>query len=267
MKKLSIFFSILIILALAFTFKPAQAAYGEGQLLRFSSCEYNDAGDAAIGWAQMEVWLTAGPGANQVTFTFYNIGPDASSITDVYFDDGALLGIASILDSDGVAFSQYASPPDLPGGNDCIPPFEVTEGFSADSDPEVQPNGVNATSDGSEWLAITFNLKDPEPGDPPLGFADVISQLLSGQLRIGIHVQGFASGGSEAFINTTETAVELMSFNASSRNGNVNVKWATGTELNNAGFNLYRSSSETGSRTRLNNSLIAARGDAVSGVS
>src|SRR5690606_237384 len=35
-------------------------------------------------------------GANQVDFTFRNSGPLASSIADIYFDDGSLLGIAQI---------------------------------------------------------------------------------------------------------------------------------------------------------------------------
>lgn len=32
-------------------------------------------------------------------------------------------------------------------------------------------------------------------------FADILSELTTGELRIGIHVQGFATGGSERFVN------------------------------------------------------------------
>ncbi|MGH0029483.1 MAG: PEP-CTERM sorting domain-containing protein, partial [Myxococcota bacterium] len=32
--------------------------------------------------------------------------------------------------------------------------------------------------------------------------ADVVTDLTTGDLRIGIHVIGFSSGGSESFINT-----------------------------------------------------------------
>ena len=71
--------------------------------------------------------------------------------------------------------------------------------------------------------------------------------------------------GVKSFASNAYTAVDLMDFTAGARQGNVTVKWTTGTEINNAGFNIYRSSSELGARTKLNGGLIAARGDATSG--
>jgi hypothetical protein len=157
----------------------------------FVNITNNNAGDAAIGEAQLFVELfDVSPG--RINFAFTNIGPAASSITDVYFDDGALLDIASIVNTAGlVEFSQFASPAELPGGNTVVPPFVTTAGFSADSDPPVEPFGVNP----GESLGIIFDL---QPGKV---FADVVDNLASGELRIGIHVQGYASGGSESFIN------------------------------------------------------------------
>ena len=65
-------------------------------------------------------------------------------------------------------------------------------GFLADSDPPAQPNGVNP----GEFLTIIFNLINGQT------FADVINELdTADELRIGIHVQGFANGGSESFVN------------------------------------------------------------------
>ena len=146
--------------------------------------------DGATGEAQLFVELI--DQGTQVDFLFTNIGPLASSITDVYFDDGTLLGIASITNTPGlVEFSQLASPPDLPGGNNLVPPFSTTTGFSADSDPPAQPLGVNP----GEALTITFDLM------PAGTHQDVVDELASGVLRIGIHVQGFTSGGSQAFVN------------------------------------------------------------------
>jgi len=147
--------------------------------------------NAVAGEAQLTVEVNA-VGLNQVSFTFANAGPLAMSITDVYFDDGSLLGIASIVEGPGVAYSQNATPPNLPGGNTANPPFQVTAGFSADSDPPAQPNGVNP----GEFLVITFNLINGQT------FNDVITELdTADELRIGIHVQGFSDGGSESFIN------------------------------------------------------------------
>lgn len=157
----------------------------------------NNSFDAAMGEAQLSVDVEA-EGPTQVRFTFRNVGPDALSVTDVYFDDGSLLGIAQIIDSDGVNFSQDASPPDLPGGETLTPPFEVTEGFSADSDPAVVQNGINP----GETLVIIFDLQSGKI------FLDVLGDLDSGALRIGLHVQGYDSGGSESYVNTTSTVSE-----------------------------------------------------------
>ena len=157
----------------------------------FAPVTSNSTLNVAIGQAQMFVDLSD-VGSHQVLFTFTNIGPEPSSIADVYFDDGSLLGIASIQDSgSGVAFSQFAKPSNLPGGHSLTPSFETTRGFSADSDPPVQPNGVNP----GEWLGIVFDLQSGRT------FTDVVQDLDDGTLRIGIHVQGFQNGGSESFVN------------------------------------------------------------------
>ena len=101
------------------------------------------------------------------------------------------MGLSQITNGSGVSFSQYTSPPNLPGANNVSPPFQVTAGFLADSNPPTQPNGVNP----GEWLKIYFNLQSGK------NFANVISDLTNESLRIGIHVQGFTDGGSESFVN------------------------------------------------------------------
>jgi len=182
--------------------------------------------NAEIGETQLFVGVTdygqPGPdGGDQVLFTFYNVdwpdGSDPSSITDVYFEDGALMSLTSLIDADdgtggdlGVDLSTGASPGDLPRGNSLDPDFDATAEFNADSDPEVQPNGVNP----GESLGVVIELKNG------FDFDDVLASLAAGvaktagistvdtdlegvaPLRIGIHVQGFADGGSESFINT-----------------------------------------------------------------
>jgi hypothetical protein len=131
-------------------------------------------------------------------FRFYNTGPSPSSITDVYFDDGSLLALATIYNMVGVNFSQFATPSNLPGGNLVIPPFVTTSGFSADSNPPVAANGVNP----GEALGILFTLQSSKT------WLDVINDLNSGALRIGIHVQGFDLKGSESFINNPNPVPE-----------------------------------------------------------
>ena len=177
---------------MSFAIVLAVAAPGRADFtLTFFGVTNNIPGDVAIGEAQVFVTVSD-PSPGQVLFTFGNLGPDASSISDVYFDDGDLLGIASIDNSDpGVSFSQDASPGNLPGHNNVNPPFETTEGFLADSDPPVQPSGVNP----GESLGILFDL------DMGGTFATIIDQLTTGELCIGLRVQGYDSEGSEGFVN------------------------------------------------------------------
>jgi hypothetical protein len=134
----------------------------------------------------------------KVAFKFTNNVGTASSITDIYFADGTLLGISTIADSGaGVAFAAPASPGNLPGGNLASPPFVTTQNFSLDSNsgpPGVSANGVNAAS---EWVTVTFDLINGKT------FADTVAALNDGSLRIGLHVQSIGvTSGSDSYINT-----------------------------------------------------------------
>ena len=164
----------------------------------------SSAANVLAGQGQLSVAVSP-VGLTQIAFTFSNAGPAASSITDIYFDDGAYVsGIASISSMPGVSFSPNASPPNVPGGNNASPAFSTTVGLSADSNPPAQPNGVNP----GESVVLTLNL---QPGKT---FADVIAamNMPGDNFRVAIHVQGFANGGSESFIHNVPTpgALALM---------------------------------------------------------
>lgn len=140
------------------------------------------------GQLKMEV-NAGGPG---VLFTFTNEVGTASSITDIYFDDGSLLAGPSVeSQSAGVLFSSPASPGNLPGGGAVG--FVTSQAFSADSNAPVSANGVNAAI---EWLTLGFTLQGTQTVD------DVISELAAGTLRVGLHVQAIGTtGGSESYVN------------------------------------------------------------------
>ncbi len=178
-----------LLLGAAMTNPAAAASYG------FDCITNTTPANCGIGASQLYVDIIDA-GANQALFTFYNIGADASSIADVHFDDGTLLGISRVINGAGVSFTSPANPGNLPGANNITPAFQTTAGFSADSDAPVQLNGVNP----GETVGILFNLQAGK------SFADVLSAIgLAGNpggLRIGLHVQGFAGGGSESFVNT-----------------------------------------------------------------
>jgi hypothetical protein len=177
------------------------------QSYNFAAITANDVADVAVGQSQLSVLVSEVAGQpHQALFTFLNVGSAACSITDVYFQDGTLLAMSDPINGPGVQFTRDATPQNLPGGNAVN--FTPTQSFfSADSDSPVQPNGVNP----GESLGIRFDLQSQ------LTYADVISALDLGiatggpipgeTLRIGIHVQGFATGQSESFITGNPPAV------------------------------------------------------------
>ncbi len=169
----------------------------------FFNITNNSATNAATGEAQLSMDVTD-VGGGFVLFTFSNVGPLASSITDVYFDDsvggagvpGVLAGNGTVFNGSGVSFSFGASPGNLPGGNEPAYSFSVSPvGASADSDSPTAPRGVNP----GESLGLSMALLGG------VSFADVIAALDAGGvntgLRIGLHVQAFSNGGSESFIS------------------------------------------------------------------
>lgn len=174
---------------LVFFFSSNVLAYNYG----FDNITNNNAGDAAIGEAQLSFSVTAFS-STQVEFLFKNIGDEASSIADIYFDDDVPLmtwSSFSQMDTNFVSFSEGSSPPDLPGGNS----YNFSSDYSYDSDAPTQPNGVNP----GEVLGIVF---DYTVGN---GLDQIIAALNDDSLSVGIHVQGFASGGSESFVSASAT--------------------------------------------------------------
>jgi hypothetical protein len=261
-KKKLILSTVLVMLAILVVAVPVLAAYAT---FGFEGCVDDTTNPTNIATGESQLRMTVsdeGVNADQAKFIFWNTGPNASSITDIYFADGTLLGIASINGGPGVDFDEGARPVELPGRNRCDPVFptsdEVTKYFfSFDSNNPTQPNGVNP----GEVLEITFNLING------MTFDHVVAALANGTLRVGLHIQGFANGGSEAFHNEGFTAIQLASFDAKAGRGKVSLNWATGTEINNAGFNLYRASSESGAKVKVNGDLIAALAAATDGAS
>jgi hypothetical protein len=63
------------------------------------------------------------------------------------------------------------------------------------------------------------------------------------------------------------TLIELSSFTATPKAGKVVLQWSTESEIDNAGFNLYRSETENGQYIKINTTLIPVKGSSVQGAS
>lgn len=145
---------------------------------------------------------------SQLSFTFYNNGPLAGSITGIYFDGDTLFNYDHMVGlNSGVSFSQYATPQNLPGGNPFG--FKSDRILSFDSDaPNVTENGLNM----NESLGILVVLKADKL------FGDVVNAIAAGiaepseveRLRVGIHVQSSGPGTeySESFLLDAKTQTD-----------------------------------------------------------
>ncbi|MDY7077084.1 MAG: hypothetical protein SXV54_09190 [Chloroflexota bacterium] len=101
--------------------------------------------------------------------------------------------------------------------------------------------------------------------------------LAQGSYELNVHTNVWDDGESKTsavanrgillVIDCESTAITLASFAAEPGVGSVTLAWETGTEVDNAGFNLYRATTPEGPYTKINDTLIAAKGDPVSGAS
>lgn len=135
---------------------------------------------------------------NQVTFTFKNLQLDppattlGSSIANIFFDDGTLLGAPTIWDSPpSVDFKLGSNPANLPGWELLDPDFVATQLFST----QVEQNTADGVNPGEE-LGLEFNLLSGKD------IGDVWASLADGSLRIGLHVRAIEGGDSDSYVCT-----------------------------------------------------------------
>lgn len=185
--KYPVYVGMLSVVVLTAAGAPAHAV-----VFGFQGITLNHPDNVAIGEAQLSLEVTS-PNPDQVLFTFHNIGPEQAVIKQVFFEEGVLGGLASIVNSAGVLFTQDTNAGNLPGGNSLSPTF--TEAFSATASSPPPTNGVNNTPTDSETLGLLFDLASGAT------FGDVLAGLAGDTFRVGLHVIAFSNGGSESFIN------------------------------------------------------------------
>ena len=177
---------------------PAQAFQ-----FNFGNITSNNATNAAAGESQLFIDVTDAAGkddlsSSSVLFKFSNVGLAASSITQIYFDNSSVLKSVGPIDDSGVGvdYSIASGKLNLPGGNSLTNKFVSDFGIQANT--PVSQQGVNP----GEWVNVLFNLT------PTKTLKDVISDMTTGSMRVGIHVQAFSNGGSEAFVNRPTSTVK-----------------------------------------------------------
>ncbi len=132
---------------------------------------------------------------NEVLFAYTNAVGIASSIAEVYIDDGTVVSLLQVENSLG-GFTDFAggsaSPGNLPGWDLLDPPFAADEGSSADVDSGSPINGVDQTAD---ILGVSYGTSG--------GLAGITSAILDGSLRVGLHIRSIGiAGGGDSYLNT-----------------------------------------------------------------
>lgn len=195
METFKIFRYVLVVLALA---GVSQASFTYS-FVHFG--DENGAGNAQIGEDQLSMEVSD-YSLDQVLFTFYNSGPYETSVTQIYFEDtlGLLDGVAFLIeDTNFVDFDFSDNAGNLPGGNT----ISFTEDFEATSVAQGEvlngktANGINP----GEQLGVVIDLEDS------IVFNDIISALDETLIRVGMHVQAFPDGSSNAFVNNGRTPI------------------------------------------------------------
>lgn len=138
-------------------------------------------------------------GEGNAKFRFFNASSIDCSIARIFFDDGSLLGIDYVLNDTTpghrVEFSRcYPGPGNLPGGDTLNPPFRAWKEFNIGAEQPPPENGINSIPTG-EWVEIKFELLNGH------SLTNVLQELQTGELRIGLHVIAFPDGSSESAIN------------------------------------------------------------------
>ena len=136
----------------------------------------------------------------------------------------------------------------------------------------VGNGGTIAHYDGSAWSAMASGTAQRLNGVWGSSGNDVFAVGVNGTI---LHYDGIVPPDTTTVPTTTisttttvpPTVVSLIDFDAISGNRMVTLFWSTASEIDNAGFNLYRAESENGKYTKINATLIPAQGSSTQGVS
>jgi len=126
-------------------------------------------------------------------------------------------------------------------------------------------NGGSVTIGSNGSFDVIFNVTPTEPGtldNPPQegGICQVDPNNSQAETD-----EDNNSCADSVMVEEVPTAVGLASFEVTANESQAIITWETATEIDNAGFNIYRATSLDGPWAQVNGVLIAAEGDPVSG--
>ena len=112
---------------------------------------------------------------------------------------------------------------------------------------------------------LSLNVDPFVPGDGVVGFSVKLTDPNQSGNGIVVVTDGAGNTCESSVELTVETAVTLVSFTATNAKKHILLGWETATEIDNAGFNLYRARTKDGHYKKINANPIPARGNDTSG--
>ncbi len=138
-------------------------------------------------------------------------------------------------------------------------------GSSANDVFAVGDNGTIMHYNGSTWSAMASGTTNIFFA---VGGSSAGNVFVAGRVGAILH---YGEGKFPTVCTVTTTippnVIELTSFTAQPLNKKIQLEWITASEIDNAGFNLYRSESENGEYEKINTSLFPAQGSSTQGAS
>jgi len=218
---------------------------------------------------QLTLVLTPPPGSTGLNFDFAFYSEEFPDWIGGDFNDSFIAELGAEPFSSGLAIVgnvinspyNFAFDPN----NDVI---SVNAAFGFD--PTIPNPDTASTYDGtSGLLTATGCLPEDLPPDSNvvviLSITDMGDDILDSAVFLDNFQWGTQSDCTPGATEEEPTAVDLASFTIEANENQAVITWETATEIDNAGFNLYRALDSEGPWQKVNSVLIAAEGDPVTG--
>jgi hypothetical protein len=149
-----------------------------------------------------------------------------------------------------------SGPNDMAGGGIIRPTFDTAQHirFVETLDIEETTGGTVSVYDASDALIMSVPMETYGNNS-----YQQVSLLAGGVYGMDVEFVGSGAVPGIAFCEDMPTAIELGGFEASAKDGAIELVWETAAELDTTGFNVYRAESANGPRIALNSSLIASQ--------
>jgi hypothetical protein len=166
-----------------------------------------------------------------------------------------MVGIATVVDEDPIFTPGFQI---LPNSTFMSPPWMLTF------------DEADNTSGYLHYLVHEVNPSEPKTGSGPIACMRFQPDggLVEGYFNLTFSRHDLSTRDGFLISNTAHTcmvgfyqptAVDLLAFEAWPEGRGIHLQWETANEVDNVGFNLYRSKELDGKRTRLNDQLIPSQ--------